>query len=94
VSLDIHLIISHAAGLIPYSWSAVHGDFSTIPAIPADTWLSDSQLIIDIALWRYVVPMLALILFLLIGLTEEAVGEYTKIAKKVWFLIPGTKRRK
>jgi hypothetical protein len=94
VPLDIHLIISNAAGLIPYSWSVVHRDFNIIPAIPADTWLSDSQLVVDVALWRYVLPMLGLILFVLIGMTEEAIGEYTKVAKRIWFAIPGTRRKK
>jgi hypothetical protein len=94
VPLDIYLIISNAAGLIPYSWSVVHRDFNIIPAIPADTWLSDSQLVVDVALWRYVLPMLGFILFVLIGMTEEAIGEYTKVAKRVWFAIPGTRRKK
>jgi hypothetical protein len=27
-------------------------------------------------------------------MTEEAIGEYTKVAKRVWFAIPGTRRKK
>jgi pheromone a factor receptor len=94
VPLDIYLIIGNAAQLVPWSWASAHHDFNIIPAIPADTWLSDSHLIIDVALWRYVVPMLGFILFVLIGMTEEAIGEYTKVAKRVWFAIPGTRRKK
>jgi pheromone a factor receptor len=94
VPLDIYLIISNAAGLAPYSFSAVHSNFGTIPAIPAAIWLADNQLTIDVALWRYVVPMLGFILFVLIGMTEEAIGEYSKLAKRVWFAIPGTRRKK
>jgi len=95
VSLDIYLIISNSARLIPYSWSVTHRDFNVIPAIPADIWLSDTQqTVVNIALYRYVTPMLGFILFVLIGMTEEAIGEYTKLAKRVWFAIPGTRQRK
>ena len=95
VPLDIYLIISNSARLIPYSWSVTHRDFNVIPAIPADIWLSDTQqTVVNIALYRYVTPMLGFILFVLIGMTEEAIGEYTKLAKRVWFAIPGTRQRK
>lgn len=94
VPLDIYLIISNAARVIPYSWSGIHRDYNTIPALPADAWLTDLQVTINIALYRYVAAMLGFILFVLIGMTEEAIGEYTKVGKRIWFAIPGTRRKK
>jgi len=93
VPIDIYLIVRNASALDPFSWSAIHRDFGTVPRLPADTWLAVPELIIDVALWRYVVPMLGFILFLLIGMTEEAIGEYTRFARRVWSALPGTNRK-
>jgi hypothetical protein len=94
VPLDIYLIIRNGADIVPYSWSEVHYDFSTIIGIPGSVWLSAPQYVIDVALWRYILPVLGFVTFVLIGLTEDAVGEYMKLGQKVWYSAFGKKPRK
>jgi pheromone a factor receptor len=94
VPLDIYLIVRNAAVIQPYSWHQIHYNFAEIVSVPADAWLSASAFIVDITLWRYLLPALGFILFVLIGMTEDAIGEYTRLAKRVWHAVPGTRRQK
>jgi pheromone a factor receptor len=93
VPMDIYIITRNVANLLPYSWSEIHHDWSTVLTVPASYWLTNPQLVIDVALWRYLLPMLGFALFVLIGMTEESIGEYTRVALRIWHKIPGTQRR-
>lgn len=94
VPIDIYLIVRNGVDILPYSWSDVHYDWSTPVRISAALWLSSSQFVVDVALWRYVLPMLAFILFVLIGMTEDSIGEYMRNAQRIWYAVGGQRQHK
>jgi pheromone a factor receptor len=94
VPIDIYLIVRNGVNILPYSWSDVHYAYSTPIFIPASLWLESSQFVIDVALWRYMLPMLGFVLFVLIGMTEDSTGEYMRNGQRLWYAVTGKRQHK
>lgn len=76
--------------LLPWhSWAEIHYDWAFVDLGPASAWMQTSQHVIDQVLPRYIAPVLAFLLFALIGATEDAMSDYVRLAK---WLTGGTRR--
>lgn len=60
-------------------WNEVHANFSAIPIFPAGEWNTDTSSKIDVVKNLWCNPFVALIFFVVFGMTKEARTTYRKL---------------
>lgn len=84
VPVNIYFIVRTAQNLSPWLPRHVfYEDWDHVVQIPAASWITSSQFILGNILPRYAFPIIAFAFFALIGVTEEAVGEYLRLFRYV-----------
>lgn len=81
IPLDIYLIVRASEHVLLWSsWDDTHYLWSYVGQVRASEWMSEALFVVDFALPRYVAPVLAFLFFALIGVTEDAVTDYMRVA--------------
>lgn len=84
VPLNIYLIVRTSRELRPWVPRDVfYADWNYVNFVPVDVWLMSSEWLLGGLLPRYVFPAVAFAFFALIGVTEEAIGEYLRLLRYI-----------
>jgi pheromone a factor receptor len=82
--LTIYSLVRAAQAARPWpGWSVVHEDWSQVLVHSAAVMSRDNEGLIARMMSKYLCPVLAIIFFLFFGVSDDALNEYTKWARKV-----------
>lgn len=80
--LEIYYFVAYAQALLPWtSWADIHLDWSYVGRYKVAAYVTSTATFCSVVFIRYLPPLLAFIVFLYFGVSDEAVSDYLRLLR-------------